>query len=190
MNHPRNVAIVHPVMFTLRRIFYALSIVLIASVPLLGVWIMLFGTVIMLAYALSEWQWSDKLINIQHIFNETVTYLVCVYLLLFTNFVDAEMRVTLGYFLLGVFVCFLAFNVVIMLIMLCRKLIRLLRKCITKKRRHKLKQEATNILQSIKKLLETKQKEKKDWFAPDELDYVWEPIIHYKRGGGASCRIV
>ena len=139
MNHPRNVAIVHPVMFTLRRIVYALSIVLIASVPLLGVWIMLFGTVIMLAYALSEWQWSDKLINIQHIFNETVTYLVCVYLLLFTNFVDAEIRVTLGYFLLGVFVCFLVFNAVIMLIMLCRNLIQLLRRFITKTRRHKLK---------------------------------------------------
>jgi hypothetical protein len=55
MNHPRNVAIVHPLMFTLRRIVYALSIVLIASVPLLGVWVMLFGTLIMLAYALSEW---------------------------------------------------------------------------------------------------------------------------------------
>jgi len=61
----------------------------------------------------------------------------------------------------------------------------------TKTKRHKLKQEAKNILQSIKKwLLETKQKREKDWFVPDELDYIWEPIIHYTRGGGASCRIV
>ena len=55
LNHPRNVAIVHPLMFTLRRVFYALSIVLIATLPLLGVWIMLAGTLVMLAYVLTEW---------------------------------------------------------------------------------------------------------------------------------------
>mmetsp|Transcript_288 Transcript_288/g.395 ORF Transcript_288/g.395 Transcript_288/m.395 type:complete len:90 (+) Transcript_288:4484-4753(+) len=87
MNHPRNVAIVHPLMFTLRRIIYALSIVLIPTVPLLGVWLMLVGTLVMLAYALTEWQWRSKLINSQHVFNEVITYLVCIYLLLFTNFV-------------------------------------------------------------------------------------------------------
>ena len=71
-------------------------------------------------------------------FNEIVTYLVCVYLLIFTNFVEAEMRVTMGYFLLGAFVCFLAFNVIIMLILLCRNLIQYLRRCTTKSRRRRL----------------------------------------------------
>ena len=63
LNHARNVAIVHPLMFTLRRIIYALSIVLIATLPLLGVWIMLVGTLLMLAYALVEWQWKARIIN-------------------------------------------------------------------------------------------------------------------------------
>lgn len=55
MNTPRNVAIVHPLMFTTRRIVYALIIVLIAALPLLGVWISLIGTLGMLGYALLEW---------------------------------------------------------------------------------------------------------------------------------------
>ena len=64
LNHPRNVAIVHPLMFTLRRVFYALSIVLIATLPLLGVWIMLAGTLVMLSYVLTEWQWKSRTINL------------------------------------------------------------------------------------------------------------------------------
>ena len=63
LNHAKNVAIVHPLMFTLRRIFYALTIVLIPTLPLLGVWIMLVGTLLMLAYVLTEWQWKARIIN-------------------------------------------------------------------------------------------------------------------------------
>ena len=63
LNHAKNVAIVHPLMFTLRRIIYALSIVLIATLPLIGVWIMLIGTLVMLAYVFTEWQWKARIIN-------------------------------------------------------------------------------------------------------------------------------
>ena len=64
INHARNVAIVHPLMFTLRRVIYAISIVLIATLPLLGVWVMLAGTLVMLAYVLTEWQWKARIINL------------------------------------------------------------------------------------------------------------------------------
>jgi hypothetical protein len=122
------------------------------------------------------------------VFNEIVTYLVCVYLLVFNNFLTAEMRVTMGYFLLGAFVCFLAFNIIIMLILLCRNLIQHLRRCTTKSRRRKLRTEVSKILQRLKKwFMEAKEKEEKDWFVPDQLDNVWEPVTRYTRGGGASC---
>ena len=54
LNHPRNVAIIHPLMFTIRRIVYALSIVLLAKYPLFGVWILLGGTILMIAFAVTE----------------------------------------------------------------------------------------------------------------------------------------
>ena len=55
LNHVRNVAIVHPLMFTLRRVLYALTIVLMPNWPLIGTWILLIGTLVMLGYALVEW---------------------------------------------------------------------------------------------------------------------------------------
>lgn len=135
INHARNVAIVHPLMFTLRRVIYAFSIVLIATLPLLGVWVMLAGTLVMLAYVLTEWQWKARIINLQHVFNEITTYLVCIYLLMFTNFVNASMRVVLGYFLLGIFLCFIVYNAIIMLVCLCNNIMLWLRRCSTKSRR-------------------------------------------------------
>ena len=77
-------------MFTVRRIFYALAIVLLHSCKVIGTWFLLFGTIVMLAYSLTEWQWKSSLINSQHVFNEVITYLVCLYLLLYTNFVTVS----------------------------------------------------------------------------------------------------
>ena len=122
VNHARNVAVVHPLMYAVRRIIYAMTIVFLPHLRLLGPWIMLVGTLAMLAYVLTEWQWRAMLINHQHILNEVVTYLVCVYLLLFTNFVSGTTRVALGYLLLGIFVCFLVYNAIIMLLCLCHNI--------------------------------------------------------------------
>lgn len=190
MNHPRNVAIVHPLMFTVRRIVYALSIVLIAGLPLLGVWLLLLGTLGMLAYTLLEWQWKDNVINWQHVFNETTTYIVCIFLLMFTNFVDADIRVLLGSFLIGFFVNFLVYNSIIMLIYLLRNIILWLRRCTTQSRRHKLKTEASFILKRLQAWLHrAKEEEDKDWFVPDDLDYIWEPEIVYTSWGGVRVEI-
>lgn len=119
-------------MFTIRRIVYALSIVWLYSMPLIGSWIMLAGTMLMLAYALTELQWRSKLINSQHIFNEVITYSICVYLLLFTNFLAASTRVRLGYSLLALFSSFIGFNTLIMLIVLCHKMLVSLKRCSSK----------------------------------------------------------
>ena len=115
MNHPRNVALVHPLMFTIRRIIYALIIVFMFKAPLLGTWIMLWGTLAMLAYVSVEMQWKSKIINIQHIFNEVTMYIVCIHLLMFTNFVNGVTRVFFGYLLIGFFVCFLIYDAILML---------------------------------------------------------------------------
>lgn len=57
--HERNVAIVHPLMYFLRRIIYALVIVFMDEIPIWGVVITMVCCLIMLAYALHEKQWVD-----------------------------------------------------------------------------------------------------------------------------------
>ena len=200
LNHVRNVAIVHPLMFTLRRICYALTIVLIPNWPLIGTWILLIGTLVMLGYALVEWQWQQPIINSQHIFNEVITYLVCIYLLMFTHFVKLEQRVILGYTLLGCFVTFLSYNTIIMLIMLCHNLKLWIKRLTTIQRRVKLKQEALSILDKLRGALRSLTQRKKqdgttsestkDWFVPEELGHVWLPEIVATSSGGANCIIV
>lgn len=62
-NHPRNVAVVHPLMFMLRRIIFALLIVHMDTVHTWGVLIFMSCTLAMLAYALAEHQWKNSVIN-------------------------------------------------------------------------------------------------------------------------------
>ena len=56
-NHERNVAVVHPLMFLLRRIIYALIIVFMDEIMINAVLLVMFSSLIMLAYALTEHQW-------------------------------------------------------------------------------------------------------------------------------------
>lgn len=63
VNHPRNVAVIHPLMFFLRRIILACIIVFLDEIPLVGTWIFMACSLTMLAYVLTEQQWSDKIIT-------------------------------------------------------------------------------------------------------------------------------
>ena len=133
LNHPRNVAVIHPLMYTTRRIVYSLSIVLLANYPLFGVWILLGGTICMIAYAVTEMPWRDSIINHQHIFNEFMTYFICIFLLLFNGFVDARTRYNLGYLLIAVVTIFLFYNGILMM----RKVTKLIKLLLRKWRVHR-----------------------------------------------------
>lgn len=67
----------------------------------------------MLGYALHEHQWEHWGINIQHIGNEIITYILCVILLLYSNFCDAEVRWSSGSFFISVFYVLLMFNLLV-----------------------------------------------------------------------------
>ncbi len=88
LNHPRHVALVQPILFTMRRVVYTLAIVFLAKYALFGVWVVLAFTMLMLIFGVTEHQWKDSLINSQNITNEIITYMVCMFLLLFNNFVS------------------------------------------------------------------------------------------------------
>ena len=53
----------HPMMYLLRRIVYALVIVFMSETMFFGVIIVMLSCLAMLAYALHEWQWKDRVIN-------------------------------------------------------------------------------------------------------------------------------
>lgn len=118
-------------MFAIRRLVYALSIVFMARLPMCGVWLLMAGTLLMLLVAITEDIWVEPLNNHQHIFNESVTYLVCVVLLLFSGIVDARTRNNLGFLLIGLISIFLVYNGVLML----RKVTRLSMLLLTKWRK-------------------------------------------------------
>ena len=63
LNHPKHVAVVHPLMFLMRRIIFALVIVFMDKVQTWGVMIFMAYTLGMLAFTLSERQWKARVIN-------------------------------------------------------------------------------------------------------------------------------
>lgn len=115
-------------MFVLRRIIFAVAIVFMDQVPIWGTLIFMGMTLIMLGYALSEYQWKEKVINHQHIFNECTLYLLSVLMLMFNSYVQPEMRYILGFILITVVFIFVIYNIIIMLLFSCKLLILIVRK--------------------------------------------------------------
>lgn len=113
LNHERNVAVVHPLMFLLRRIIYAITIIFLAQETVFGVLVVMASCLIMLAYALTEWQWKEPLINCQHIGDEITIYIICLMLLLFSGFVESAMRNIVGWALIGLCVAYVVFNTIV-----------------------------------------------------------------------------
>ena len=64
VNHERNVAVIHPLMFMLRRIIYALVIVYMDRIHIFCVLVFILSTMVMLAYVLTELQWKERSINL------------------------------------------------------------------------------------------------------------------------------
>ena len=62
LNHPHSAAIVHPLVFLLRRIIYSAIALFCLTVPVVGAFILSFICVLMITYILVEQQWEDSLI--------------------------------------------------------------------------------------------------------------------------------
>ena len=113
----------HPLMFVLRRIIYAITIIFMAQEMVFGVVIVMISCLITLAYALSEMQWKETIINYQHIGDEITIYIICVMLLLFSGFVDSAMRYNIGWALIGLCITYVVFNTIVSLYYSARLLI-------------------------------------------------------------------
>ena len=66
MNHPRHVALVHPLAFLLRRILFAAIIVFMVNLMvhcIFGVFLLMLNCFFMLGYVLHKWQWQSNYIS-------------------------------------------------------------------------------------------------------------------------------
>ena len=75
-NHPRNVALVHPFAFLLRRIIFVTSLLYFFQQPVFSVLLFMSLTLSMLVYSVHEKQWETPAINRQNIANEAILYAI------------------------------------------------------------------------------------------------------------------
>ena len=116
----------------------------------------------MLAYVLSELQWKDRIINYQHIFNESTLYILSVMMLMFTNYLSPEMRYIMGFMLIFFVFIFVIYNTIIMLLFSCKILILIVRKQYYKLKSKNLKHEIRQIIGHIQVNMDKNQD--KSWF--------------------------
>ena len=122
-NSPHNVALIHPLMFMMRRILFAVCIVFLDEVEVLSSVIFMYMTLTMLAYVLTEQQWQYGVINNQHIFNEIVLYILSLLMLCFTNWLSPLVRYSIGFVMITVVLIFVIYNIIIMLLFACKLMI-------------------------------------------------------------------
>ena len=118
-NHEHNMAVVHPITYVLRRILYAVVIVFMQgeNLTFFGAVSMQITCIIMLCIVAMEKQFSERLINWQHFFNESVFYMVCLGLILLSGVVIASGLLANLSFAGMVLTCiFLAVNIIVILI--------------------------------------------------------------------------
>jgi len=120
LNHPRNVALVHPVLFMARRLILAITVVFMEETRHWGVFLTLIVTLAMLAYTVIERPWQDHYFVRQEIVNELVLYILCLLTLCFCHFESSlESRETIGtVFSCLFFVCAFSNLAVIVFVML------------------------------------------------------------------------
>ena len=108
-------AIVHPLAFLLRRVLYSIVIVFMGQSEismLLGIFILMFTCVFMIAMILIEAQWEDQMLNLQHLFNEIWFYVLCCFLVCFCGLItDVDANIMLGYIMITWLSTLIFFNI-------------------------------------------------------------------------------
>lgn len=107
LNHPRNVALIYPIIFLVRRLILALTLVFLQEWRHWGLFITMTTTWMTLTYIIIEHPWLDEELYMQHVANEICLYILCVTSLFFC-YLDStlETRSTVAHWYLGVFLVF------------------------------------------------------------------------------------
>lgn len=178
-NHERHVAVVHPLMFLLRRVVYALVIIFMDDIMVWGVFIVMANCMLMLAYALSENPWQDSLINYQHVLDESTIYVLCLLMLTFSNYVDGETRYILGFFFIGICFAYVVYNTIVIIVYSLHLLWLYLRRVFVQCRRRRLRDDTLLVVEKLNhdeavtrgtifNEAEVAGKIEKQWFEPND----------------------
>lgn len=123
VNHERNAGALYPVLFLVRRFFFAFIVMTMGSTPFWPVHLVLLSSFAMLVFLVSERPWESKLVGWQEIANESVTYLACMIVLTFSRGVgDAESRTAMGWLLIAICMIYVLFNCAVVLIVARKEL--------------------------------------------------------------------
>lgn len=115
-NQPHNMAIVHPLSYLLRRVLFVMVTLFVFETPLFAALSLVGVSLLMMGVLLTERQWEASLINVQHLVNEIVLYLVLVLLVLFTSTtIPTGAAANLGWLLIALVVAMIFFNTAVMI---------------------------------------------------------------------------
>ena len=112
-NHPHSAAVVHPLIFLLRRIVYSAIVLFMIKLPMIGAYLLAMVCVGMLAYIIVEKQWEDSIISWQHLINEIALYLVLIAVVASSLPLSSGMVSPVGWYMIVLFLLTLIFNMVI-----------------------------------------------------------------------------
>ena len=115
LGHPENVAVVHPLVFLLRRIFFAIGIVYLGHYGVFTLSVLQIFCLFSLGYSLEYRQWNSTMLNFQHLANEGLLYIILSLELCISAHEEMEFKGKLGESLIWLVVLVFAFNLIICL---------------------------------------------------------------------------
>lgn len=126
-NHQHSAAVVHPLVFLVRRIVYAAIVLFLLQIPSVAAYLLLWICVGMVAYVIIEQQWEESIIARQHIFNEVALYMILLVALVCAIPLPALASALLGWTVISMVLATMLFNLVIIaytLVIHCKKNLR------------------------------------------------------------------
>lgn len=126
-NHQHSAAVVHPLMFLVRRIIYAAIVLFLLQIPSVAAYLLCWICVGVVAYVIVEQPWEESLIARQHIVNEVALYLVLLVALVCAILLPALASTILGWTVISVVLATLIYNLVVIaytFVMHCRQNLR------------------------------------------------------------------
>ena len=131
-NHPHSAAVVHPLIFLIRRIVYSAIVLFMIKLSMIGAYILALICLGMIAFIIVEKQWEDSLIAWQHVVNEVGLYLILLAALACALPLSGVLVSPLGWYMIAVFLATLIFNLVIMAYYVQAHLRQVFRRCMNK----------------------------------------------------------
>ena len=147
-NHPHSAAVVHPLIFLIRRILYSAIVLFMIQLSMIGAYILALVCLGMIAFIMVEKQWEDSLIAWQHVINEVALYLLLLAAITSALPLPGALISSLGWFMIVIFLATLIFNIVILayyvtvhLRLLCKRYRHILTCCKRQKKKTNTKNE-------------------------------------------------